>query len=92
MGKATSGWRPALVDAVAAKAFGLGFVKVIGWLHYRPRPFEAGLGSNLLGHLPENSFPSVRATQMFALAFGLLVTAPLRRAGLVLLGLVLAVS
>lgn len=90
--RARAGWRPTLLDAVAAGAAGLALVQVIGWLHYRPRPFESGLGSNLLGHLPENSFPSDHATLMFSIAFGLLVAAPLRRAGFVLMGLALAVS
>jgi undecaprenyl-diphosphatase len=90
--RARPGWRPALLDALTAGGLGLGLVQVVGWFHYRPRPFEAGLGANLLHHLPENSFPSDHATLMFALAFGLLAAAPLRKAGAVLLGLALAVS
>ena len=90
--RARTGWRPALLDASAAGAFGLFMVQVIGWIHYRPRPFEAGLGANLLHHLPENSFPSDHATLMFALAFGLIAAAPLRKAGGVLVGLALVVS
>lgn len=89
---ARNGWRPALLDAVAAGALGLSLVQVVGWFHYRPRPFEAGLGANLLNHLPENSFPSDHATLMFALAFGMMAAAPLRKAGAVLLGLALAVA
>jgi len=90
--RARIGWRHALLDALAAGALGLTLVQVIGWIHYRPRPFEAGLGANLLHHLPENSFPSDHATLMFALAFGLTAAAPLRNAGAVLLVLALAVS
>ena len=90
--RARTGWRPALLDAVAAGALGLSLVQVIGWFHYRPRPFEAGLGANLLDHLPENSFPSDHATLMFALAFGLMSAVPLRKAGAVLLVLAFAVS
>lgn len=90
--RAQSGWRPVLLDAVAAGALGLSLVQVIGWFLYRPRPFEAGLGANLLNHLPENSFPSDHATLMFALAFGLISATPLRKAGAVLLVLALAVS
>lgn len=89
--RARSGWRPALLDAVAAASLGLALVQVIGWLHYRPRPFEAGLGYNLMQHLPENSFPSDHATLMFALAFGLLASR-LRGAGVALLALALAVT
>lgn len=90
--RARKGWRPALLDASAAGALGLFMVQVIGWIHYRPRPFEVGLGANLLNHLPENSFPSDHATLMFALAFGLMAAASLRKKGTVLLGLALAVS
>ena len=90
--RARKGWRPALLDAVSAGALGLSLVQLIGWFHYRPRPFEAGLGANLLNHLPENSFPSDHATLMFALAFSLMAAATLRKAGAILLGLALAVS
>lgn len=89
---ARAGWRPVILDAVSAGAVGLGPVQIIGWLHYRPRPFEAGLGSNLLNHLPENSFPSDHATLMFSRAFGLLFAAPMRRAGFVLLNLAVSVG
>ncbi len=63
--------RPALLDAVAASLLGLGLVQVIGALAYRPRPFEIGLGLNLMNHAPENSFPSDHATLIFALAASL---------------------
>lgn len=83
--------RPALLDAVASGLLGLGIVQVIGALAYRPRPFEIGLGLNLMNHLPENSFPSDHATLMFALAVSLALS-PLRRFGLLLLPLALAVG
>jgi undecaprenyl-diphosphatase len=85
-------WRPVLLDAVAAGLLGLAAVQIIGFLHYRPRPFEAGLGANLLQHLPENSFPSDHATLMFALAFAVLASVGLRKAGAALLLLAFAVS
>lgn len=85
------GWsRPVLLDAVAAGLFGLGIVHIIVCLRYRPRPFEIGLGLNLMNHAPENSFSSDQATLMFALAV-LLALSPLRKADLVLLPLALAV-
>ncbi len=90
--RARAGWRPVLLDAVAAAMLGLVAVQVIGLLHYRPRPFEAGLGANLLNHLPENSFPSDHATLMFALAISLLSGVLLYRAGSVLLLLAVGVS
>jgi len=83
--------RPALLDSVAAGLLGLGLVQVIGALAYRPSPFEIGLGLNLMNHAPENSFPSDHATLMFALAASLAMS-PLRKFGLLLLLLGLAVG
>lgn len=83
--------RPALLDSVAASLLGLGLVQVIGALAYRPSPFEIGLGLNLMNHAPENSFPSDHATLMFALAASLAMS-PLRKFGLLLLLLGLAVG
>lgn len=82
--------RKQLLDAVASGLAGLGAVQVIGVLAYRPRPFELGLGRNLLHHLAENSFPSDHATLMFALAASFLLAG--RRIGLVLLVLAAAVG
>jgi undecaprenyl-diphosphatase len=83
--------RFALLDAVVAGLLGLGLVQVIGALAYRPRPFEVGLGLNLMDHAPENSFPSDHATLMFSLAVSLALS-PLRIFGLCLLPLGLAVG
>jgi undecaprenyl-diphosphatase len=83
--------RPALLDAVASGLLGLALVQVIGAVAYRPRPFEVGLGLNLMNHLPENSFPSDHATLMFALAISLALS-PLRKLGLLLLPLAIGVG
>lgn len=89
--RARPGCRGALLDAVAAGLLGLAVVQVFGWLLYRPRPFELGLGLNLMRHVPENSFPSDHATLMFALAVALSLSR-LRPAGVVLLPLALLVG
>lgn len=83
--------RPLLLDAVASGLIGLGLVQVIGALSYRPRPFETGLGLNLMQHVPENSFPSDHATLVFAIATTLLMS-PWRKIGLMLLILGLGVG
>ena len=75
--------RHSLLDAIAAGLIGLAVVQLIGAIAYRPRPFEVGLGLNLMNHLPENSFPSDHATLMFALAASFLLSS-LRRTGLTL--------
>lgn len=59
------------------------------WIH--PRPFMIGLGQNFLAHAPGASFPSDHASGMFAMAFALIL-APLRKTGLVMLGLALLVG
>lgn len=83
--------RPALLDAVASGLLGLGVVQIISLLIYRPRPFEVGLGLNLMRHARENSFPSDHATLMFALAVSLALS-PLRRWGLWLIPVAIGVG
>ncbi len=40
----------------------------IGALYYHPRPFSMGLGTQLIGHASDSSFPSDHTTAMFAFA------------------------
>jgi undecaprenyl-diphosphatase len=56
--------------ATATLALTLNFLIATGFP--QPRPFEIGLGQNLLHHAPEASFPSDHATLVWALALGLL--------------------
>jgi len=44
----------------------------IAALWYHPRPFELGIGNQLIAHAAETSFPSDHATILFAVAFSLL--------------------
>ncbi|CAJ0813714.1 undecaprenyl-diphosphatase [Ralstonia flaminis] len=59
---------------------------------YHPRPFEIGLGTNLLPHAADSSFPSDHLTVWWTVAFSLMWDARLRRVGvwLALLGLPMA--
>ena len=86
--------RYALLDATSAALTGLGIAQGIAAIWYHPRPFEIGLGRQLLDHLPEASFPSDHATLMFSLAIPLLLSAGGRRWGgtLLLLGFAVAWS
>ena len=45
---------------------------VIGLAWFEPRPFAAGLGTNLLAHAPTSAFPSNHASIMFTSAFVLM--------------------
>ena len=39
---------------------------IISALYYHPRPFVLGLGTQLISHAPDSSFPSDHTTAMFA--------------------------
>ena len=47
---------------------GLGISAVIGIIYYHPRPFVLGLGTQLISHAPDNSFPSEHTVAMFSFA------------------------
>ena len=64
--------RFALLDATFAALIGLALAQGISAIWYRPRPFEMGLGRQLLDHAAEASFPSDHATLVFCLAIPLL--------------------
>ena len=87
-----SAMRFALLDATCAALIGLGIAQGITAIWYHPRPFEIGLGRQLLDHAAEASFPSDHATLMFSLAIPLLCRAGSRRWGMALLLLGFAVA
>jgi undecaprenyl-diphosphatase len=63
-------FRAAITALFAALiSFAVGFV----WPH--PRPFVMGIGSNLLEHAPDTSFPSDHLTLWWAISFSLLMPA-----------------
>lgn len=84
--------RFALLDATCAALIGLGIAQGITAIWYHPRPFEIGLGRQILDHAAEASFPSDHATLMFSLAIPLLCRAGSRRWGVALLLLGFAVA
>jgi len=76
------------VAAVLALLINVGFSLV--WYH--PRPFAICLGTNLLPHAADSSFPSDHLTLLWTVAFSLMWHPRLRRVGvwLALLGLPMA--
>ena len=84
--------RFALLDATGAALMGLAAAQGITATWYHPRPFEIGLGRQLLDHAAEASFPSDHATLMFSLAIPLLLNAASRGWGGILLVLGFAVA
>ncbi len=86
--------RFALLDATFAALIGLGIAQGIAAIWYHPRPFEIGLGRQLLDHVAEASFPSDHATLLFSLAIPMLCRVETRRwgCGTLLLGFAVAWS
>lgn len=65
--------RRTLVHVAMATLLALAVNFIIAALWYHPRPFELGIGNQLIAHPAETSFPSDHATILFAVAFSLLV-------------------
>ncbi|KEO55027.1 undecaprenyl-diphosphatase [Thioclava pacifica] len=64
--------RVAIIRTGMAAVVALAVNFTIAALWYHPRPFELGVGHQLLPHAAETSFPSDHATVLFAVAFGLM--------------------
>lgn len=75
--------RSHLLDSTLTAGIGLAIAKTITLLWYHPRPFEIGLGHQLMAHPPEASFPSDHATLLFGLALPLLLAKGMRGLGAV---------
>jgi undecaprenyl-diphosphatase len=73
-----------LLQAACAALLALGIDQLIGLVVFEPRPFAIGLGPALLAHAPDSGFPSDHLSVIWAVAASLMLTAPWRRAGLLL--------
>jgi undecaprenyl-diphosphatase len=78
-----------LIEASEAAALGLLLNQVIGLFYFHPRPFMLGLGSPLIAHGPETSFPSDHATFLFSATIYLLASRGERLLGAALLAVAL---
>jgi undecaprenyl-diphosphatase len=92
-------WRRAAFHAAVTALLAAGISLVIGLAWPHPRPFVLGIGTNLLPHGADSSFPSDHLTVWWSISFSLLLPAQaqrgtplLQRTGLVLalLGLPMA--
>jgi undecaprenyl-diphosphatase len=62
-----------MVEAALSTAVALLAAQVIGIAWPQPRPFMIGLGTNLMVHSPDSSFPSDHLTCLWGAAFSLLL-------------------
>ncbi|MCK5098087.1 MAG: undecaprenyl-diphosphatase, partial [Desulfobacteraceae bacterium] len=58
---------------------------IIANLYFHPRPFMMKIGTLLISHAPETSFPSDHTTFLFSIALMLVCFAETRKSGLMLL-------
>ncbi len=83
--KEDSNRRHAAVFAGYIMLLGLTINLLITEFYFHPRPFMDHIGTLLLPHVPETSFPSDHTTLMLSVALGLLLFAVTRKIGTVLL-------
>lgn len=84
--------RRTLMISGVALAIGLATNFAITSTIYTPRPFELGIGSTLLSHGRETSFPSDHATFLWSLGVSLLMSRTLPRLGAFIFTLGLATA
>ena len=77
--------KEAALLAFYAVLLGLGINQLIGMVYFHPRPFMEGMGTPLVPHSAENSFPSDHTTFMAAIAFAFLLLPKVRGWGTALL-------
>ncbi|GBE06500.1 MAG TPA: undecaprenyl-diphosphatase [Nitrospirae bacterium] len=72
---------------IAAEASVLGLLLNLGitLVYFHPRPFMRGIGTTLIPHAPETSFPSDHATLLFSASLYLLIFSRWVSAGVVFL-------
>ncbi|KVD88675.1 phosphoesterase [Burkholderia sp. ABCPW 14] len=72
------------IEAGVGACAALALAQVIGHFWYSPRPFVLGIGTQLIPHAPDGSFPSDHTTFVCSVAAGLLIASTTRAAGLAL--------
>lgn len=89
------GARPARRQAIEAGVgvcVALVLAQVIGHFWFSPRPFMAGVGTQLIPHAPDSSFPSDHMTFAWSMAVGLMLGSTTRVTGFVMAALAVAIA
>ncbi|VVB59833.1 PAP2 superfamily protein [uncultured archaeon] len=81
---ARSKYRQEILFAGYAAILGLGLNFIITLFYFHPRPFMIPVGTLLIAHAPETSFPSDHTTFMFAVSLMFLTFKDFRSKGAVL--------
>ncbi|MBU9123840.1 undecaprenyl-diphosphatase [Burkholderia multivorans] len=80
------------IEAGVGACVALLLAQAIGHLWFSPRPFMAGVGTQLIPHAPDSSFPSDHMTFAWSVAVGMLLGSTTRVTGWVMAALALAIA
>ncbi|MBM2765541.1 undecaprenyl-diphosphatase [Burkholderia anthina] len=80
------------IEAGVGTCLALLLAQVIGHFWFSPRPFMAGVGTQLIPHSPDSSFPSDHMTFAWSLAVGMLLAGTTRLTGFVMVAMAVAIA
>ncbi|AOK18454.1 phosphoesterase [Burkholderia cepacia] len=80
------------IEAGVGVCVALALAQVIGHFWFSPRPFMAGVGTQLIPHAPDSSFPSDHMTFVWSVAVGMLLGGATRVTGLVMAAMAAAIA
>lgn len=80
------------IEAGVGTCVALALAQVIGYCWFSPRPFMAGIGTQLIPHAPDSSFPSDHMTFAWSLAVGMMLAGTTRLTGFVMAAMAVAIA
>ena len=80
------------IEAGVGVCVALALAQVIGHFWFSPRPFMAGVGTQLISHAPDSSFPSDHMTFAWSMAVGLMLGGTTRFTGFVMVAMAAAIA
>ncbi|NHL67856.1 undecaprenyl-diphosphatase [Burkholderia ambifaria] len=80
------------IEAGVGACVALALAQVLGHFWFSPRPFMAGVGSQLIPHVPDSSFPSDHMTFAWSLAVGMMLAGSTRLTGFVMAAMAVAIA
>lgn len=80
------------IEAGVGVCVAIALAQVIGHFWFSPRPFMAGVGTQLIPHAPDSSFPSDHMTFAWSMAVGLMLGGTTRLTGFAMAALAAAIA
>ena len=80
------------IEAGVGVCVAIALAQVIGHFWFSPRPFMAGVGTQLIPHAPDSSFPSDHMTFAWSLAVGMMLAGSTRLSGFVMAAMAVVIA